>query len=73
LRTLSRVFSISSQAAGGREAACLEFAHRQRNTASHPTFKEKQMELIFAIVVPVIMIIAINSLLQYSSQARFAA
>ena len=31
------------------------------------------MELIFAIVVPVIMIIAINSLLQVSSQARFAA
>ena len=30
------------------------------------------MELIFAIVVPVFMIIAINSLLQYSSQARFA-
>ena len=31
------------------------------------------MELIFAIVVPVIMIIAINLLLQSTSQVRFAA
>jgi hypothetical protein len=31
------------------------------------------MELIFAIVVPVVMIIAINTLLQYTSQARYAA
>jgi hypothetical protein len=31
------------------------------------------MELIFAIVVPVVMIIAINSLLQYTSQVRYAA
>lgn len=31
------------------------------------------MELIFAIVVPIVMIFAINLLLQSTSQARFAA
>jgi hypothetical protein len=31
------------------------------------------MELIFAIALPVVMIIAINLLLQRASQARYAA
>jgi hypothetical protein len=31
------------------------------------------MELIFAIAVPVVMIIAINALLQHGSHARLAA
>jgi hypothetical protein len=70
---LSCVFSISSQAAGRFGSGCLKFVSSTRQHDFPPNLEEKQMELIFAIVVPVIMIIAINSLLQYSSQARFAA
>jgi hypothetical protein len=43
-------------------------AGKRRNQA-----KEKHMELIFAIALPVVMIIAINAFLQRASQVRFAA
>jgi hypothetical protein len=66
------IFAISSHAAGEAGAGCLKWAHRQGITASNP-HKEKQMELIFAIALPVAMIFAINALLQGASQVRFAA